>query len=387
MSERTFEIESTGKSSNGCTEDMRDAARYDRRRFMKVCAATTGVALAGNLAGGAIAKEEQPDHLVRFGPTDLYVTRYCQGTAFRRVHRTDNPDARRILHKCIDVGINFFDSAEAYGWGGSEEVLGKVIAGRRDRVIVCTKAAPSLPPKNDPNYNKFKYGDEKVVFTRETLFHKAEGCLKRLGTDYLDLFLLHSPDYVTPPEEIIDSMDALVRSGKIRYWGISNFKPDQVAKFYELSAANKDKSPIVGIEHGYSIAMRERLEPDMFRLLRKTKLGLISYGPQNGGEISPGRSKEEELKVVGKTKMPVVRALDRVARDLGATRSQVCIAWVLSHPEVTTVLGGAESPAHVVDNFGGTRLQLPPESLAILKAVSDPYMVYRNRKMKENKTN
>ena len=146
MSERTFEIESTGKSSNRCTEDMRDAARYDRRRFMKVCAATTGVALVGNLTGGAIAKEEQPDHLVRFGPTDLYVTRYCQGTAFRRVHRTDNPDARRILHKCIDVGINFFDSAEAYGWGGSEEVLGKVIAGQRDKVIICTKAAPSLPP-------------------------------------------------------------------------------------------------------------------------------------------------------------------------------------------------------------------------------------------------
>ena len=387
MSRAAFEIESTGRSSNVWTDDMRDADRYDRRGFMSVCAATTGAAFAGELTAGAATREKQPSDLVQFGTTDLYVSRYCQGTAFRRENRSDNPAARKILHKCIDVGINFFDSAEAYGWGGSEEVLGRVIAGRRDKIIVCTKAAPSGPPKDDPNFNKFKLGEEKVVFTRETLFHKAEESLKRLGTDYLDLYMLHSPDDVTPPEEIIDSMDALVRAGKIRYWGVSNFKPDQVEKFYELSVADEDKQQIAGIEDGYSIVMRERLDPDMFRLLSRTKMGLMAFSPQHGGRISPGRSHEEELKVVGKTMMPVVRALDRVARDLGATRSQVCIAWALSHPEVTSVLGGAESPEHVVDNLGGTRLQLPPESLATLNAASDRYKGYRDNKLKENSTN
>ena len=382
MSDNRFEIESTGKPLGLVNNGGRDAACCDRRTFMKACSVAAGSAFIGNPVEGtarAAGNASQPSHLVRFGSTDLHVSRYCQGTAFRHTPRNDNPQARRILQKCLDVGINFFDSAEAYGLGGSEEVLGKVMAGHRDQVILCTKAWPfsSPPPK------KGIKGEEKAVFTRDTLFRKAEGSLKRLGTNYIDLFLLHSPDYVTPPEEIVDSMDALVRSGKIRYWGVSNFKPDQVEKFYEISQANKKKAPIVGIEDVYNIVWREGLEPDKFKLLQRTGLGLMAYSPQNTGRLSPGRSKEEELKVVGKTQMPVVRALDQVARNLGATRSQVCIAWVLSHPEVTSVLGGAESPAHVVDNFGGTRLKLPPEAIATLNAASDKYMVYRNRQLKE----
>ena len=168
----------------------------DRRDFLKTCGTAAGGVLLGNLAGCESAPPtppaaERPSHLVKFGHTDLYVSRLCQGTAFRKVSRkADDPEGQRILRHCIDIGVNFFDSSEAYGWGGSETVLGKAMAGRRDQVVVCTKAAPVDGPES-----------ERLVFTRDVLFRKAEGSLKRLETDYIDLYLLHSPDERTPRED------------------------------------------------------------------------------------------------------------------------------------------------------------------------------------------
>ena len=348
----------------------REAERSNgRQRFLRTLGAVAGAAFVGELVpsstqGASSAKRAADSDLVRFGKTDLYVTRYCQGTAFRQVPRSDNPEARAILQRCLDVGINFFDSAEAYGWGGSEEVLGKVIAGRRDQLVLCTKAAPSLAPVRDPDTNKFKLG-ERIALTREALFRKAEGSLKRLGTDYLDLYLIHSPDEVTPPEEIADSMDALVKSGKVRYWGVSNFGAADVQTFFDLGK-RPGKAPAVGNQDYYNIVARDRMEPDLLEVFRRIDFGWMAFSPQDAGHLAPGRPvrKGQEL---------VVAALDRVAADLGATRPQVCIAWGLSHPEVTSVLGGAESPEQVTENFQGTRLKLPPESLAVLNAASDAF--------------
>ena len=352
----------TGTNGDGRVESL----GRSRRSFVKsigagACAELVTQPLSRSTA---LAESSTPSHLARFGHTDLLVTRYCQGTAFRQLPRTDNPEARRILHRCLDVGINFFDSAEAYGWGGSERVLGKVIAGRRDKVVVCTKAAPSHPPRRDPNSDKFKLG-EKLALTREALVGKCEASLRRLGTDYLDLYMVHSPDEVTPPEEIAAAMAALVQAGKVRYWGISNFKAAQVAKFHKL-AASSDKAPIAGTEDYFHIAHRGRMEPELLDLIGRTGMGLVAFSPQHEGQLSPGR--EENRKFA-----PIIAALDHVARELGATRPQVCIAWVLTHPQVTSVLGGAESPEHVDDNFPGTRLDLPSDALATLNAAGDVY--------------
>jgi len=183
-----------------------------RRKFLQTCSAVAGSALVASRTafGDDKPKQDQPSHLVRFGHTDLYVTRYCQGTAFRQVSRSDNPEARAILHRCLDVGINFFDSAEAYGWGGSEMVLGRVIRPRRDKLIICTKAAPSLKPERDPDTNEFKLG-KQVAFRKQVLQRKLEGSLKRLGTDYVDLYLYHQPDkFGTPMGQLAEWMDALV---------------------------------------------------------------------------------------------------------------------------------------------------------------------------------
>ena len=127
--------------------------------------------------------------------------------------RADDPRGLEVLHHCLERGVNFFDSAIAYGWGGAETVLGKAIAGRRDQAIICTKVPALQAPV------EFGGSGEPAVFTREYLFEQAEGSLARLGTDYLDLFLLHQPDKVTPAAEIIGPMDELVQSGKVRYWG------------------------------------------------------------------------------------------------------------------------------------------------------------------------
>ena len=353
----------------------------DRRGFLKTCGTAAGGVLLGNLSGCESAPPsepavERPSHLVRFGHTDLYVSRLCQGTAFRQVSRRgDDPEGLRILSHCIDIGVNFFDSSEGYGWGGSETVLGKAMAGRRDQVVVCTKAAPVDGPDS-----------ERLVFTREALFRKAEGSLKRLGTDYIDLYLLHSPDERTPStdadspppdvptrehmEQLADSLDDLVKAGKIRYWGVSNHLARQVGELVELGK-RESKSPIAGLEDYYNLVAADRRDfmvQELFPLIRQGNLGLLAFSPLGEGRLAPGREVPEGSPLKGP-----IAALDAVADELGATRPQVCVAWVLSHPEVTSVLAGAEKPEHVSDNFAGTRITLPEEAVQQLNAAADAY--------------
>ena len=353
----------------------------DRRGFLKTCGTAAGGVLLGNLSGCESAPPqeravERPSHLVRFGHTDLYVSRLCQGTAFRKVSRkADDPEGLSILRHCIDIGVNFFDSSEAYGWGGSETVLGKAMAGRRDQVVVCTKAAPVDGPES-----------ERLVFTRDVLFRKAEGSLKRLGTDYIDLYLLHSPDERTPREDadsppadvptaehmeqLADSLDELVKAGKIRYWGVSNHLARQVAELIELGK-REGKSPIAGLEDYYNLVAAERkdfMAQELFPLIRRGNLGLLTFSPLGEGRLAPGREVPEGSPLQGP-----IEALDAVANELGVTRPQVCVAWVLSHPEVTSVLAGAEKPEHVSDNFAGTRITLPEEALRSLNAAGAAY--------------
>jgi aryl-alcohol dehydrogenase-like predicted oxidoreductase len=297
---------------------------------------------------------------VRFGATDLWVSRLCQGTAFRKITRTaDDADAQVVLHRCMDVGINFFDSSNAYGWGGSELALGKAIRGRRDKLVICTKVSPGLKPEPGAP-------SKHTTLSRDFIFTQVEGSLKRLGTDYIDIYMLHSPDHVTPTDQLADTMDALVRAGKIRYWGASNFDSTQVTEFVELGR-RKGKAPIAGLEDYYNIVAAGRrrfMEERQFPVIRKGRLGLLAFSPLAEGRLAPERPVEP-------TWQPVVKALDEVTKEIGATRPQVCIAWVLSHPEVTSALAGAERPEHVNDNVGGIRIVLQPEQIRKLNAASD----------------
>jgi aryl-alcohol dehydrogenase-like predicted oxidoreductase len=334
-----------------------------RRGFGGTIATLAGGVLAANASAATAAPALER---VQFGQTDLKVTRYCQGTAFRskEVPRDDNPASRNILYKCLDVGINFFDSAEAYGWGGSETLLGRVIKGHRDEVVICTKATPSRRPVKDPNINKFKVG-ENLVFTRNVLTSKCEGSLKRLGTDYIDLFLLHGDDERTPPESIAETMERLVETGKIRYWGVSNFAPANVEQYVQLSPGQR-RSVMCGTEDYYHIAAGLRMCTDLLEVIGHSGLGILAFSPQDCGRLSPGRKENARYG-------SLVGVLDEVAGQLGTTRPRLLIAWSLSHPAVTTVLGGAESPEHVVDNIGGTHLKIPDELLTKLNRASETH--------------
>ena len=170
--------------------------------------------------------------LVRFGPTDLYVSRLCQGTAFRQLQRSpDDPRGERILRHCIDIGINFFDSSNTYGAGGSEKILGKAIAGQRHKVVICTKVAIKVPPENS------------LAYTRDYVLREAEGSLRRLGTDTIDLYLYHFPDNVTPLEDLAETMNALVQSGKFATGApLTSFQ--RTLRALSRSASRKDCLPL-----------------------------------------------------------------------------------------------------------------------------------------------
>ena len=356
----------------------------DRRTFLKACGAAAGSVVLAPLSGCRQAPTppepaSRPSHLVQFGHTDLYVSRHCQGTAFRRHLSREGGDAEahKLIRHCIDIGINFFDSAEAYGMGGSETALGHGIAGRRSEVVISTKAAQTGPE------------GKPLVFTKEILTQKCEASLKRLQTDYIDIYLLHGADKLTPSdeqhspphdtptlehmEEIADAMDSLVQSGKIRYWGVSNHLPKQVDELIQIGMRSDStgKSRLAGLQDYYNIvagARRDFMSQQLFPLIRKGNLGLMAFSPLGEGRLVPGRKVEDGSPLVG-----VVEELDRVAKELEVSRPQVCVAWVLSHPEVTSALSGGEKPEHVEDNFKGTKLTLPEEALKRLKAASDTY--------------
>ena len=319
-----------------------------------------------------MAEESSSASRVRLGRTDLWVSRLCQGTAFRHLERNaDDPLAEKVLRHCLEAGVNFYDSAYAYGWGGSEELLGKVLAGRREEAVICTKVPPFDPPgrADEPG--------AQVPFTEDFLRDGLDGSLKRLGTDYIDLFLVHWPDGVTPPDEICRSMETLVQTGKIRHWGVSNHEAGFVRKLWSV-AKKAGTSPPVAVEDyynvaGYALNQEERsrtreLEREMFPVVRECGIAVLAYSPMDAGQLAPAHRPEP-----GSPMARMHATLDAVAADMGVSRAQVCVAWVLASPEVTSVLGGAESLDHVDEMLAGAALVLPAETKDRLDAASAEY--------------
>ena len=305
-----------------------------------------------------------PPETIPFGHTDLRVTRLCQGTAFRHLPRATDPAALDVLRHSLERGVTFFDTAQAYGWGGAEEVLGKAIQGRRAQVTVCTKVPAMLPPKADGTPGP------RARFTPEYLSTQLEASLRRLGTDRVDLYLLHQPDNHTPAAEITAAMDALVQAGKTRYWGLSNHSAAQVQEYLDLGA------PIAGVEEYYNIAgshldkegrVRVRVfEEEMQPLLNRHDLGCLAFSPLDTGLLAPGRPAEGSL-------TDLVQAIDRVAAEMALPRAAVCVAWVRQRQGITSVLAGAESRQHVDDNLLGAQTELPAEAIDRLDAARQTY--------------
>ena len=319
------------------------------------------------MAGCASGVDHAP-----LGDTNLRVSRICQGTAFRHLQRgPGDPRSERVLRHCMEAGLTFFDTSYAYGWGGSEELLGRAVAGSRHRAVICTKVPASRAP--------LKHGTpgEPVSFTHGFLRESLEGSLRRLGTDYLDLFLLHQPDRGTPAAEICRSMDALVRSGKTRYWGVSNHPAHFVQQLHD-AARQSGMSPPAAVEDYYNVGGHHldergcsrvrRLKREMFPVVRACGIGVIAFSPVDTGQLAPEARPEP-----GSAAACLHATLDAVAAELGVGRVQVCVAWVLAHPGVDSVLIGAETCAHVDEALAGARLVLPEAARAQLERASITY--------------
>ena len=298
---------------------------------------------------------------------------------FKAWGETDVAEAGRLVDVCLDAGLNMFDSADVYSKGMAEEILGQAVKGRRDKVILSTKAT-----------FRFGEGPNDVGSSRYHLTRTVEASLKRLGTDYIDLFQLHAFDAVTPVEEALGTLDDLVRAGKIRYIGCSNFSGWHLMK--SLAASEKyGLARYVAHQAYYSLIGRD-YEWELMPLAIDQKVGAVVWSPLGWGrltgKIRRGQPLPQTSRLQSKTVTDigppvadeyvykVVDALDAVAAETGKTVPQVALNWLLQRPTVANVIVGARNEEQLRQNLGAVGWNLTAEQVAKLDAASATTLAY-----------
>jgi aryl-alcohol dehydrogenase-like predicted oxidoreductase len=301
------------------------------------------------------------------------------GELFKAWGATDVAEATRLVDICLEAGLTMFDSADGYSGGVAEEILGQAIKGRRDQVLISTKAT-------------FRFGDgaNDVGSSRWHITHAVEGALRRLKTDVIDLFQLHAFDAMTPIEEAVGTLDDLVRAGKIRYVGCSNFSGWHLMK--SLAAADRyGWSRYVAHQAYYSLVGRD-YEWELMPLALAEGVGAVVWSPLGWGRLTgkvrrgqplPSTSRRQNAKAndIGppaddELVFRVVDALDAVAAETGKTVPQVAINWLLCRPSVSTVIIGARNEEQLRQNLGAVGWRLTPAQIAALDAASDVTPAY-----------
>lgn len=308
-----------------------------------------------------------------------------QGPLFGAWGQTDAHEARRLVDICLDAGVTLFDTADVYSNGASEEVLGAAIKGRRDRVMISTKT--SLPMGDGPN---------DAGSSRSRLLQACEAALRRLGTDYIDLLQLHAFDAGTPVEEVLATLDVLVRAGKVRYVGVSNFSGWQVMK--SLAVADRHGWPrYVAHQVYYSLVGRD-YEWELMPLGLDQGVGALVWSPLGWGRLTgklrrgqplPEGSRLHQTAAFGPPinddqLFRIVDVLSGIANETGKTIPQVAINWLLQRPSVSSVIIGARNEEQLHQNLGAVGWTLTPDQVAQLDAVSAatapyPYFPYRRQ--------
>jgi aryl-alcohol dehydrogenase-like predicted oxidoreductase len=300
-----------------------------------------------------------------------------KGELFAKWGTTDVKEATRLVDVCLDAGMNFFDTANIYSGGTSEEVLGGAIKGRRDKVLVATKA--TFPMGEGPN-------DQGS--SRHQLIKQCDDSLKRLGTDYIDLYFMHGFDGVTPVEETMSVLNDLVKAGKVRYIGASNFSGWQVVKSQNV-AEKYGWSKYVSYQGYYSLIGRD-YEWELMPANLDQGLGTMVWSPLGWGRLTGKirrgeKPKEGRIANGGADHGPevddeylytVVDALDAVAKDTGKTVAQVALNWLLQRPGVSNVVMGARNEEQLKQNLASVGWNLTKEQVEILDKASAKTPVY-----------
>ena len=302
-----------------------------------------------------------------------------QGELFKAWGASDVAEATRLVDICLEAGLTMFDSADVYSGGKAEEILGQAIKGRRDRVILSTKATFRAGP-----------GPNDVGSSRFHLTRAVEAALRRLGTDYIDLFQLHGFDALTPVEEVLGTLDDLVRAGKIRYLGCSNFSGWHLMKALAVSE-KYGLARYVAHQAYYSLIGRD-YEWELMPLALDQGVGAVVWSPLGWGRLTgkvrrgqplpeTSRLRSKLNKDVGppvadELLYTVVDALDAVAKDVGKTIPQVALNWLLRRPSVANVIIGARDEAQLRQNLGAVGWALTPDQVARLDAASTTTLAY-----------
>lgn len=302
-----------------------------------------------------------------------------RGELFKAWGSTDVAEAKRLVDLCLEAGLNMFDSADIYSDGAAEEILGAAIQGRRDQVLISTKAT-------------FRSGSgaNEVGSSRHHLIRSVDSALRRLGTDYIDLFQLHGFDAATPVEETLRTLDDLVTAGKLRYVGCSNFSGWHLMK--SLAVAERyGWTRYVAHQAYYSLVGRE-YEWELMPLALDQGVGCVVWSPLGWGRLTGRIRRGQPLPTASRLQssvatsagpqvseeylFKVVDALDEVAAETGKTIPQIALNWLLQRPSIATVIIGARDEHQLRDNLGAVGWSLTSEQVAKLDQASAVPRIY-----------
>jgi 1-deoxyxylulose-5-phosphate synthase len=318
---------------------------------------------------------------VRFGSTGMKVSRICLGCmSYGRVTEQwkwalDEEQSRPFIKKALELGINFFDTADIYSRGASEEVVGKALRdfASRDELVIATKVRSPMGP--EPN---------NQGLSRKHILSSIDASLKRLGTDYVDLYQIHRWDYETPIEETLEALNDVVRSGKARYIGASSMYAWQFTKALFTSDVH-GWARFVSMQPHYNLIYREE-EREMLPLCLDQKIAVIPWSPLARGWLTRKPSKERNETMRAQTDLfsrhlytdedtKIAQRVSDVAEARSLPMAQVALAWMLSKPVITAPIIGATKPQHLEDAVAALDVKLTPQEIQLLEEAYQPHPV------------
>lgn len=318
----------------------------------------------------------------RLGNTGMQVSRICLGCmgfgdAEQWIHKwvLNEENSRPIIQKALELGINFFDTANVYSIGVSEEILGRALRdfARRDEVVIATKV-----------FGKMREGPNGGGLSRKAILSEVENSLRRLGTEYIDLYQIHRWDYDTPIEETMEALNDIVRAGKVRYIGASAMYAWQFQKALYVSEKH-GWSRFVSMQNHMNLLYREE-EREMLPLCRAEKIGCIPYSPLASGRLTRDWSPESSLRsqtdqiaklkydATAETDRQIVERVAEIAANRGVGRVHIALAWLMQKEPVTAPIIGATKITHLEEAIGALEIQLTPEEVTYLE---EPYIPHR----------